>query len=1058
MKFTHIFTDRPILSTVFSVLIVIIGGLSFFSLPVNQYPDIVPPTIEVNAALPGASAQTVSEVVATPLEQEINGVEHMIYMQSQATDDGNLTITVTFELGTDVDDAQVQVQNRVARAEPRLPQQTRQLGVTTQKNSPNFLMVVNMLSPDKSYDQLYIANYATLRIRDQLSRINGVGNVMVFGGSEYAMRIWVDPDRMATLNITAGDVLGALREQNVQVASGNLNQEPNTGSGAFRINVQTQGRLESAEEFEQVIIKENNGRIVQLGDIARVELGAQNYTTRSYLGKDPGVAIGVFQRPGSNALEAAEEVLARMEEYSQDFPPGLEYKVLYNPTEYVEQSLDEVYRTIFEVIILVVIVIVLFLQSFRASIIPILAIPISLIGTFAIMNLLGFSLNNLTLFGLVLAIGIVVDDAIVVVEDASRNISEGMKPREAVHKTMDEVGTALVSMVLVLAGVFIPTAFLEGISGQFFRQFALTIATATLWSLVVSLTLTPALCVLILKDPSKVRRSKLLRPVSYLFEKFNHFMERASGKYANVLTKGVRRERPVLIVYLVLIGLTFFFFNRLPGGFIPPQDQGYFITVVQLPPGSSLDRTDAVVQESTDKFLEIDGVENTIAFTGLSGATFTNAPNEAVIFLPLKDFAYREDHDIEYGQLLGMLNQTAQQIQEANVFVIPPPPVQGIGNAGGFKMMVQDRAGVGSEALKNATWALAGAANQDPAIVSAFTTFETSTPKIYLDVDRERTERLGVNVSDLFQTLNLMIGSSYVNDFNYLGRTYQVTAQADAAYRDTPKDLLNLRVRNDLGDMVPLGSVSGVEQTTGPSRVPRFNLYPTADLSGNAAPGVSTGEALERMEELAAGILPPGIGYEWTELAYQEKQIGNMAILVFMLAVVFAFLILAAQYESWLLPLAIVLIVPMCVLSAAIGLGLMGQDVNILTQIGLVVLVGLASKNAILIVEFARQIEEKEGINRWDAAVKAAKIRLRPILMTAFAFILGMVPLILSTGAGSEMRFAIGLTEFAGMLGVTIIGLFLTPVFYVVARSLAKDQRHIKKPKPAIESSNTEED
>lgn len=1058
MKFTHIFTDRPILSTVFSLLIVIIGALSYFSLPVNQYPDIVPPTIEVRASLPGASAKTVSEVVATPLEQEINGVEDMIYMQSQATDDGSLTITITFELGTDIDDAQVQVQNRVARAEPRLPEQTRQLGITTQKNSPNFLMVVNMMSPDQSYDQLYIANYANLRIRDQLSRIDGVGNVMVFGGSEYAMRIWVDPDRMTTLNITAGDVLGALRGQNVQVASGNLNQEPNTGSGAFRINVQTRGRLESTEEFEQVIVKEEEGRIVRLGDIARVELGAQNYTTRSYLGKDPGVAIGVFQRPGSNALEAADEVLARMEEYSKDFPPGLEYRVLYNPTEYVEQSLNEVYRTILEVIILVVIVIVLFLQSFRASIIPILAIPISLIGTFAIMSLLGFSLNNLTLFGLVLAIGIVVDDAIVVVEDAARNIEEGMAPREAVHKTMDEVGTALVSMVLVLAGVFIPTAFLEGISGQFFRQFALTIATATLWSLVVSLTLTPALSALILKDPSKVKHSRFLKPVNYLFAKFNRFMERISGKYSGVVQKGVRRERPVLAVYLVLIGLAFFLFNRLPGGFIPPQDQGYFITVVQLPPGASLDRTDAVVQNATDRFLEIDGVENTIAFTGLSGATFTNAPNEAVIFLPLEDFSYRDEHDIQYGQLLGQLNQTAQQIQQANVFVIPPPPVQGIGNAGGFKMMIQDQGGVGSEALKNATWALAGAANQDPGIVNAFTTFETSTPKVNLNVDRERAERLGVQVSDLFQTLNLMIGSSYVNDFNYLGRTYQVTAQADAAYRSTSDDLLNLRVRNERGDMVPLGSVSDVNQTTGPSRVPRFNLYPSAALSGNTAPGISTGQALERMETLAAEILPPGIGYEWTELAYQEKQVGNMAILVFILAVIFAFLILAAQYESWLLPLAIVLIVPMCVLSAAIGLGLMGQDVNVLTQIGLVVLVGLASKNAILIVEFARQIEENEGVSRWDAAVKAARIRLRPILMTAFAFILGMVPLLLSTGAGSEMRFAIGLTEFAGMLGVTIIGLFLTPVFYVVVRSFAKDQRHIERPEPAIESSNFKKD
>lgn len=1058
MKFTHVFTDRPILSTVLALMIIIIGTLSYFSLAVNQYPDIVPPTIEVRASLPGANANTVAEVVATPLEQEINGVENMIYMESQATDDGNLSITVTFELGTDIDDAQVQVQNRVARAEPRLPQETRQLGISTQKNSPNFLMVINLLSPDQSYDQLYIANYATLRIRDQIARVDGVGDAIVFGGSEYAMRIWVDPDRIATLNIAAADVLAALRAQNIQVAGGNLNQEPYTDSGAFRINVQIQGRLVSQEEFEQVIVKEEDGRIVRLGDIARVELGAQNYATRSYLGKDPSVVIAVFQRPGSNALETADEVLARMDEFAGDFPHGLEYQVIYNPTEYVRESMDKVYRTIAEVIILVVIVIVLFLQSLRASIIPIIVIPISLIGTFAVMNVLGFSLNNLTLFGLVLAIGIVVDDAIVVVENASRNIAAGMPPREAVHKTMDEVGTALISMVMVLVGVFIPTAFLEGISGQFFQQFAITISAATLFSLLMSLTLTPALSALILQDPSKVKRSKLLKPVDYLFLKFNHFLERLTGRYSGIVAKGVLRERPVLLVYLVLIGLTFFLFNRLPGGFIPPQDQGYFITVVQLPSGASLDRTDAVVDNVIDHFLDTEGVHNAVAFAGLSGATFTNAPNEAVIFVVLENYDERIRKGIEYEQILGTLNQTMFQIQEANIFVIAPPPVQGIGSAGGFKMMVQDRAGVGPEALESATWALAGAANQDPKITSAFTTFETNTPKVHLDVDRERTERLGVNVSDLFQTLSLMIGSSYVNDFSYLGRTYQVVAQADAAYRGTPEDMLNLRVRNKTGDMVPIGSVSNVEQITGPARVPRFNLYPAAELFGEASPGISTGEALDRMEELAAQILPAGVGFEWTDLSYQEKQVGNTAILIFFLVVIFAFLILAAQYESWLLPMAIVLIVPMCVFSAAIGLNLMGQDVNVLTQIGLVVLVGLASKNAILIVEFARQIEEKEGLNRWEAAVKAARIRLRPILMTAFSFILGMIPLIFSTGAGSEMRFAIGLTEFAGMLGVTLMGLILTPVFYVVVRSLAKDQRHIARPQYDIETPNTEGD
>lgn len=910
-----------------------------------------------------------------------------------------------------------------------------------------------MISPNRSYDQLYISNYVTLNVRDQLSRINGVGNVSVFGGSKYAMRIWLNPERMTMMNITAQDVLAALRGQNVQVASGNLNQEPNTSSGSFRINVKTQGRLNSVQEFEQVIVKRKNGRIVHLDDIGRVELGGQSYTMRSYLGTQPGVAIGVFQRPGSNALTAADKVLDRMEKLSKKFPKGLEYRVLYNPTEYVEASLDEVYKTILEAIILVVIIIGLFLQSFRASLIPILAIPVSLIGTFAVMSFLGFSLNNLTLFGLVLAIGLVVDDAIVVVEDASRNIENGMKPRAAVHKTMNEVGSALVSMVLVLAGVFIPTAFIEGISGQFFRQFALTIATATLWSLVVSLTLTPALSALILKDETNVKRSKLLKPIDYIFKKFNAFMALFSKRYANILEKGVRRERSSLAVYLVLVGIAIFMFNGLPKGFIPPQDQGYFITVVQLPPGSELDRTDAVVKKTTHKFQQIDGVANLISFAGLSGATQTPAPNEAVMYVPLKSFEYRSSHAIDYHKLLGKLNNAARQIKQAKVMVIPPPPVQGIGNAGGFKMMIQDRGNVGYQTLEKATWKLAMAANRDPAITKAYTTFNTSTPKLHLDINRERAERLGVRVSSLFQTLGLMVGSSYVNDFNFLGRTYQVVAQSAAPFRNSPEDLLSLRVRNQQGNMVPLGSVAEIEQISGPARVSRYNLYPTAALSGVAAPGYSSGEAIARMEQIAAKVLPQGVSYEWTGLAYQQKQVGNTAILIFILAVVFAFLILAAQYESWLLPLAIVLIVPMCIFSAAIGLGIMGQPVNVLTQIGLVVLVGLAAKNAILIVEFAKQ-QEDEGLSRWEAAVKASKIRLRPILMTALAFILAMVPLILSTGAGSEMRFAIGLTEFAGMIGVTLLGLFFTPIFYVVTRSWAKDQRGIKRPEQAIDSAN----
>lgn len=1045
MKFTHLFTDRPILSTVLSILIVLVGAITYFTLPVSQYPDIVPPTIEVRASLPGASAQTVSKVVATPLEQEINGIENMLYIESQSTDDGNLIISITFELGTDLDIAQVQVQNRVARAEPRLPQQTRQIGITTLKNSPDMLMVIHLLSPDDSYDQLYISNYAVLNIRDQISRINGVGNIRVFGGSEYAMRIWVNPDRMASLNITANDVSSALRGQNVQIASGNLNQEPNTNNGAFRLNVQTQGRLTTPEQFRKIVVKRDHGRIVNLGDIARVELGAQTYATRSYLDKNPAVAMPVFQRPGTNALETANAVKSRIEELSQNFPPGLEYDIVYNPTDFIEQSINEVYKTIFEAIILVIIVIVLFLQSFRASIIPILAIPISLIGTFSVMALMGFSLNNLTLFGLVLAIGIVVDDAIIVVEDAARNISEGMKPREAAHKTMDEVGTALVASALVLISVFVPTAFITGISGQFYRQFALTIAVATFFSMVVSLTLSPALCAIILKNPDEVKRSPLLKPIDFIFKKFNYFIQRLSGGYASILTRGIRRERSALFVYLILLVITYFLFSGLPRGFIPQQDQGYFITVVQLPPGASLDRTDTVVKETVDKFLKIDGVGNTVAFTGFSGATFTSAPNAAAIFVPLKSFEYRSEKGITFNHLLTSLNRQASQVQGGNVFVIPPPPVRGIGNAGGFKMMVQDRGNLGARELRQATLALAQAANQEPSVVNAFTTFETATPKINLDIERERLERLGVDMNEAFQTLELMVGSSFINDFNYLGRTYRVTAQADATFRSTRDDILNLRVRNNEGEMVPLGSVASVKETTGPSRVPRYNLFPAAALNGNIAPGFSTGKVLNSMEDLADDVLPDGISFQWTEIAFQQRQAGNIAILLFSLSVVFAFLILSAQYESWLLPLAIILIVPMCIFAASIGLQIMGQDNNVLTQIGLVVLIALASKNAILIVEFAKQKEDL-GMNRWKGAVEAARIRLRPILMTAFSFILGVVPLLLATGAGAEMRFAIGLAVFSGMLGVTALGLFLTPVFYVVSRSLAKDQRGIKRP------------
>ncbi len=1041
MNFSHFFIERPIFATVLSIFIVIAGGLSYFVLPIEQYPQVAPPTIQVSASYPGANAEIVANTVATPLEQEINGVENMLYMFSQSTGDGQVTLTITFELGTDLDEAQVLVQNRVAIAEPRLPEEVRRLGVTTRKNSPDLMMVVNLYSPDNTYDQLYIANYAVLQIRDILTRIDGVGDILVFGASEYSMRIWLDPDRIASLNLTAGDVLQALRGQNIQVASGVLNQPPMPQQNSFEVSVQTQGRLIDPEQFENIVVKSgDDGRIVRLRDVGRAELGAASYVTRGYLGDKPAIALPIFQRPGTNALETAEAVINTMDSLAQGFPAGLAYEIAYNPTEFVEESIDEVVKTLLEAVLLVVLVIVLFLQTWRAAIIPIVAIPVALIGTFAVMNLLGFSLNNLSLFGLVLAIGIVVDDAIVVVENMERNMRSGMTPREAAHRTMDEVGSALIATSLVLVAVFLPTTFLEGISGQFYRQFGVTIAVSTVLSSVVALTLSPAMAALFMEphvnDPCNTPVAPWRAPLKYFFCRFNTGLEWISQKYGWVVCRLVRSVALVLVVYAGLMALTVWQFEQVPTGFIPAQDQGYFIVSIQLPPGASLSRTDAVVRQATEKLLDMDGVTNAVAFAGFSGATFTNASNAAAIFPVLEDFPVRESKGLTYNSILDEMRQTMATIDEAFVVVIPPPPVSGIGNAGGFRMMVQDRRGRGLTALDQAVWDLVGAANQDPNLTSVFSFFETSTPQLYLDIDRERVEQLGVPVAEVFEALELYLGSAFVNDFNYLGRTFRVTAQADAPYRLSADDITRIRVRNASGQMVPLGSVATFEDIAGPSRVPRYNLYPAAAVLGDTAPGRSTGEALTAMERLADDVLPDGMGYEWTEIAFQQKQAGNTAIIAFALAVLFVFLLLAAQYESWTLPLAIVLIVPMCLLSAITGIWLMGMDNNILTQIGLVVLIGLASKNAILIVEFAKQ-QEDDGKGLWDAAVDAAQLRLRPILMTSFAFILGVVPLIIATGAGAEMRIALGTAVFSGMIGVTFFGLFFTPVFYVLCRKLA---------------------
>jgi HAE1 family hydrophobic/amphiphilic exporter-1 len=1033
MKLSHFFIDRPIFASVISIVIVLVGMIAYFALPVAQYPEIAPPTVQVTATYPGASAEIVSQTVATPLEQEINGVDGMIYMQSQSTADGRMSLTITFEQGTDVDNAQVLVQNRVARAEPRLPEEVRRLGVVTQKSSPDFLMVIHLLSPDNTYDQLYVSNYATLQIRDELARVDGVGNIVVFGARDYAMRVWIDPERAAELDLTAGDIVRALRAQNVQVASGVLNQAPVPNAEAFELSVQTRGRLTAPEEFADIVVKSDSdgSALVRVRDVARVELGAQDYSTNAYLDNQPAVAIAVFQRPGSNALTTAENVLSMMDGLAARFPPGLAFRVVYNPTEFIAESVKEVYKTIFEATLLVVVVVFLFLQSFRASIIPIIAIPVSLVGTFAVMGAFGFSLNNLSLFGLVLAIGIVVDDAIVVVENVERNLHLGLSPREAARKTMDEVGGALVAIALVLCAVFVPTAFIPGLSGAFYQQFALTIAAATVISLIVSLTLSPALAGILMRPQQESSTSQ--GPLGAFFKAFNKGFDRLTNGYASVVSRLVRRTGIALAAYAGLLLFAGLQFSMTPGGFIPDQDQAYLIGVVNLPQGASLERTDEIVRRATKIGLDVEGIEHAAAFAGFNGATFTNASNAGAIFFTMEEFGHRPDYRKVQQALQGAL---MQNINEAFVLVIAPPPVRGIGNGSGFKMMLQDRGGVGLAALQQATFQLMIAANQDPQLRNVFTFFEVSTPQVYLDIDREKAELMGLSSSSVFEALETYLGSAFINDFNYLGRTFRVTAQADATFRRDIDDISLYFARNDRGEMAPVEAVAKARLTAGSSRVPRYNLYPAAELQGEAAPGVSSSEAIARMEALAAQTLPPGLSFEWTELAYQQQRAGNTAGLVFALAVLFVFLVLAAQFESLTLPLAVILIVPMTLLSAIIGVNIAGQSNNILTQIGFVVLIGLAAKNAILIVEFAKQREDA-GKSLVDAAIEAARLRLRPILMTSFAFILGVVPLVIASGAGAEMRNALGVAVFSGMLGVTFFGLVLTPAFFVIARGLA---------------------
>ncbi len=1042
MRLSHFFIDRPIFASVISIILTIVGAISYFALPVSEYPEIAPPTIVVSATYPGASADVIADTVAAPLEQEINGVEGMLYISSQSTGNGATAINVVFKPGTDIDLAQVLVQNRVSVAEPRLPEQVRRLGVTVRKNSPDLMLVIHLTSPNGTFDQQYISNYATLNIKDVLARLDGVGEARVFGARDYSMRIWLDPALVAARNLTASEVVAALQRANLQVAAGSLNQPPATSDGAYELAVNTLGRLSSPKQFEDVVVaRDDNGRVTRIRDVARVELGSQDYTINAYLDNKVATAIVIFQRPGSNALATAEAVLSTVKRLSKDFPSGLAYSVVYNPTEFIQRSIDAVITTFWEALLLVVLVVIIFLQTWRAAIVPIAAIPVSLIGTFFVMTAFGFSLNNLTLFGLVLAIGIVVDDAIVVVENVERYLSEGLSPRDAAYKTMSEVGGALIAMSLVLLAVFVPTAFISGISGSFYQQFALTISASTMISLLVSLTLSPALSALLLK-PHKKRPAtpkglgaKLAWPLHKFFDGFNWVFDRLSSAYGTITRRVIRLAGVVLVFYGGLIFLTYNQFQATPTGFIPQLDRGYFITAFQLPPGSTLKRTDEVIQQASSILLARKGVKHAVGFAGFDGATFTNAPNSGVIFVTLEEFEDRLEKGLTADMILAELRARMFDIREANIFVLPPPSVPGIGTGGGFKLYVQDRSGRGSAALEQAAWSIAGPANGTPGLTQVFTLFNTKTPQIFADIDRTKAEKLGVPITRVFDTLSIFMGSAFVNDFNILGRTYRVTAHADNPYRLTIRDVQTLKVRSDFGQMVPLGSVATFKDTSGPYRVPRYNLFPAAEVQGSTIPGFSTGQAIAAIEGLASKNLPSGFGYEWTELALQEKLAGNTATIAFVLAVVFVFLLLAAQYESIILPLAVILIVPMCLFAAISGVVLRGMDNNILTQIGFVVLVALAAKNAILIVEFAKQAEEA-GASPLEATIQAARTRLRPILMTSFAFILGVVPLAIAQGAGAEMRQALGTAVFFGMLGVTLFGLIFTPIFYVVCRAI----------------------
>jgi len=1035
---TH-FIDKPIFASVISLLIFVAGFVAMFQLPIAEYPEVAPPSVIINASFPGANPAVISETVATPLEEQINGVENMLYMNSLASSDGKLTLTVTFAIGSDPDLSQQLVQNRVSQALPRLPDITRQLGVTVAKSSPDLTMVVHLRSPNERYDMLYLRNYATLNVRDQLAQIPGVGQVRLFGSGEYAMRIWLNPDKIAERDMTPGDVIDAIRGQNIQVAAGVIGGPPYQDNVEIQMPINVQGRLQSVEEFESILVKrENNGVITRLADVARVELDAQNYGLRSLLDNKQAVAIPIFSAPGSNALDISDDVRETMKRLKQNFPDDLDYNIVYDPTIFVRGSINAVIITLLEAIALVVLVVIIFLQTWRASIIPLLAVPVSIVGTFAFMYMLGSSINVLSLFGLILAVGIVVDDAIVVVENVERNIRRGKNPRDATLQAMKEVTGPIVATSLVIAGVFVPIAFISGLTGMFYQQFALTIVIATFISTLNSLTLTPALSALLLKSPDapKDRLSKIIDLFfGRFFRLFNNAFDKGRSQYA--ISVGVFSSRRLIMmgIFSVLVIFTALSFKLVPPGFIPPQDKQYLVSFVQLPSGATLERTEAVTRKIADAALAEDGVVSAVQFPGLSINGFVNSASAGIVFVTLEDFDKRKDPSLSAGAIAARLQKKYAGINEAFIAIFPPPPVRGLGIKGGFKLQIEDRSDQGYQALDNVLKQVLKKARADPTLSRVFSNYNVNVPQLHANLDRTKAVQLGIPVEEVFRTMQIYLGSLYINDFNQFGRTYQVIAQADKSFRSKPEDILRLQTRNNDGQMVPLGSVINVEETFGPETAMRYNAYRSADLNGSAAPGFSSGQAQQAISKILDETLPPGMGFEWTELTYQKILAGNTAIYIFPLCLFLVFLVLAAQYESIALPLAVILIVPMSILSAIIGVYIVGGENNIFTQISLFLLAGLASKNAILIVEFARDLERR-GRDTIRAAVEASRLRLRPILMTSFAFIMGVFPLVVSQGAGAEMRQAIGIAVFSGMLGVTFFGLIFTPVFYVLFRKI----------------------